>query len=164
MNILRNKIFYFLFILIILPILCKENIIECGNGGTKCDLNNGKCINKSFCKCNKGYITYPENNEIKCNYHKKSKLIAILLEFIFCFGFGLLYIRKYIHFIIKFSCSLLMFYLYQKYSVFKEKNSRITLIIVSVVFLGMLICQIYDISCLFKNKYLDENAIPLRTW
>ena len=142
----------------------KENIIECGKGGPKCDLNKGNCVNKNICECHKDYITYPENNEIRCNYRKKSQLIAILLEFIFCFGFGLLYIRKYIHFLIKFSCSLLMFYLYQRYSVFKEKNSRITIIVVSFVFLGMFIWQIYDISCLFRNKYLDQNEIPLKTW
>ena len=167
----KALIFLTLFFLIIFPIICASNttnIVECQEGGLKCNLNNGKCVqgkkNVSECVCSRGYITYPENNEIQCNYHKESQFIAFILEFVFCCGFGLLYIKKYIHFLIKFSFCMLMYYLYQKYSEFKEKNSTFIIIISSVVFLGMLCSHLYDIYNLFNNSYLDGNKISLIHW
>jgi hypothetical protein len=45
-----------------------------------CDYN-GICITDGTCKCDDGYITWPDNNSVGCNYKQKSQLIAFLLSF-----------------------------------------------------------------------------------
>ena len=157
-----NKILLTLFFLI-LPILFlfkKENIKECQENGPKCNLNNGQCIS-NICKCFPGYITYPEENQIKCNYKLRSKLIALLLEIISSNGYGLLYIRQYFNALIKFFGWLFMYFIYQKYAKFKENNPLVIIIISSIIFLGMLLLQVFDIYQFLKNKYLDGNNINL---
>ena len=157
----RIKLFLSLFFINILPTISqlnKTNILECQEGGIKCDLNHGKCQknpdhnNEYYCECNKGYITYPEDNEIKCNYKKKSQLIPFLLEIIFCCGFGHLYFGKYIPALIKFFGCVLMLYLYSNYSINKEKLSTVVIVITSVNFIGILLFQIYDIFNFGKNQ------------
>lgn len=44
-----------------------------------CDYN-GKCIADGTCKCDNGYITWPANNPVGCNYKQKSQLVAFLLS------------------------------------------------------------------------------------
>ena len=131
-----NKILLTLFFLL-LPILFlfkNENIKECQENGPKCNLNNGECIS-NICKCFPGYITYPEENQIKCNYKLRSNLIALLLEIISCNGYGFIYIRQYFIALIKFFGWLFMCFIYQKYAKFKENNSLVIIIISSIIFL-----------------------------
>ena len=161
------KIFLTLFFLNIIPVLYfsfkKENIIECQENGPKCNLNNGKCIS-SNCQCFPGFITYPEDNPIKCNYKLRSTFVAFLLEIFSCNGFGLFYIRKYFYALIKFLGWIIMYIMYQKYAKFKEKNSLVIIIISSIIFLGMLSLQVFDVCNFFRNKYLDGNEIKLIKW
>ena len=57
-----------------------------------------------------------------------------------------------------------MYIIYQKYAKFKEKNSLVIIIISSIIFLGMLSLQVFDIYSFFRNKYLDGNGINLIKW
>ena len=161
------KIFLAFFIIIIfspkLFFSLKTNIQECQENGSKCNLNNAKCISNN-CECFPGYITFPEDNQIKCNYKIRSQLIAFLLEIFFCNGFGLFYIRKYVYASIKFLGWLSMYILYRKYAKDKEKNSLVVIIISSIIFMGMLGLQIFDIYHLFRNEYKDGNNINLINW
>ena len=132
------KIFLALFFLNIIPVLYfsfkKENIIECQENGPK------------------------------CNYKLRSTFVAFLLEIFSCNGFGLFYIRKYFYSLIKFLGWIIMYIMYQKYAKFKEKNSLVIIIISSIIFLGMLSLQVFDVYNFFRNKYLDGNGINLIKW
>lgn len=46
----------------------------------QCD-NKGVCWSNGNCKCDEGYITWPSDNTVGCNYKQKSQLISFLLSF-----------------------------------------------------------------------------------
>ena len=54
--------------------------------------NNGECSNdKTSCKCDAFYTTFPTDNAYQCNYEQKSRLTAFLLQFFIC-GSGQMYL------------------------------------------------------------------------
>ncbi len=60
-----------------------KNIINCTNVGQnslECNYN-GICLLNGNCKCNAGYITFPDSSTTGCNYKQKSKWVAFLLSF-----------------------------------------------------------------------------------
>lgn len=54
----------------------------------------GVCLVSGSCKCDDGYITWPKDGSVGCNYKQKSQLIAFLLSFLLgpISGAGLWYI------------------------------------------------------------------------
>ena len=93
------KIQNIFLLLIIIQITKSKKELEyeiCGN--TKCAKNFGKCelVNSEYlCICDSKYTTYPEKNEIKCNYERKRQLKAFLLEFFLTYGAGHFYTHNY---------------------------------------------------------------------
>ena len=84
------KNFFIIIFFLFLHLNFLENAQLCPDDETKCE--HGDCIpysddsSKYFCQCHPGYDTYPYDNEIKCNYSKKSQLKAFLLELLLCYG------------------------------------------------------------------------------
>ena len=59
--------------------------------------NNGECSNdKTSCKCDAFYTTFPTDNAYQCNYEQKSRLTAFLLQFFIC-GSGQMYLGNISH-------------------------------------------------------------------
>jgi hypothetical protein len=60
-----------------------------------CPITQGVCY-ENFCYCNYGYSTFINEGEqeINCNYFKKYRWIAFMLEFLFPFGIGHFYAGK----------------------------------------------------------------------
>ena len=61
-----------------------------------CPKSRGLCNEENQCICIKGYDTIDDlsKGDFYCNYKKKSKLIAFLLEFVLGFGAGHFYMGK----------------------------------------------------------------------
>ena len=175
----KNIIIILIYLLYLIPdIICQnsiDNVQSCPDG-TLCNLDNGKCRpyddDKSlyFCECNSGYETYPEDNDVKCNYKKKSQLKAFLLELFLCYGAGHFYIHNYrlaVPKLIVFAFFYCLFIALRIITKAKEENKLANLIIcisAGVTFIGMLTWQIIDLVNFGKNNYKDGNKIPLFEW
>ena len=166
-----QKILIYLFLINIT--LSKKEIesIECGS--KKCASKNGKCVKQEsnyVCVCDKKYITYPEDNEIECNYERKRQLKAFLLEFFLTYGAGHFYIHNYKYAISKLCVFVFLYCLFialRIVSKAKEENKTANLIIcisAAVCFVGMVTWQLFDIVKYAQNKYKDENGIELIGW
>ena len=152
----------------------KGNIILCEDGETQCE--HGDCMQytddptKYFCKCYSGYDTYPYDNSVKCNYHKKSQLKAFLLELLLCYGAGHFYIHNYKRAIPKLIVFVFFYCLFIALRIItkaKEENKKANLIIsisAGVSLVGMLTWQIIDLYGFGKNQFDDGNKIGLRVW
>ena len=140
------------------------------------DCVHGDCIQfpddntKFFCNCDEGYVTYPEDNQKKCNYHKKSQLKAFLLELLLCYGAGHFYIHNYkraIPKLIVFAFFYCLFIALRIVTKAKEENKKANLIIsisAGVSLIGMVAWQIIDLVGFGKNQFDDGNNIGLKVW
>lgn len=74
---------------------CTLNGDQIGTDSKSCSYN-GICTETGYCKCDDEYATYPDNAKKQCNYHRKSRLTAILLHIFFglCFGGGEYYLEN----------------------------------------------------------------------
>jgi hypothetical protein len=77
------------------PRLLSSTPFQC-NSTSFCS-NNGECSNdKTSCKCDAFYTTFPIDNAYQCNYDQKSRLTAFLLQF-FISGSGQMYLGNLSH-------------------------------------------------------------------
>jgi hypothetical protein len=77
------------------PRLLSSTPFQC-NSTSFCS-NNGECTNdKTSCKCNAFYTTFPTDSAYQCNYEQKSRLTAFLLQFFIC-GSGQMYLGNLSH-------------------------------------------------------------------
>ena len=99
---MKAKFIYFIS-LIILSLLAliksnddetKKDLVICNK--YTCPKSSGYCNENNECVCTKGYDTVDDlsRGDFYCNYKKKSKVTAFLLEFILGFGSGLFYIER----------------------------------------------------------------------
>ena len=92
---------YFFFIFSIIFLSSFESIKSVDNEGSQliicnkytCPKGRGKCNELNECICEKDYDTIDDltKGDFYCNYRKKSKVMAFLLEFVIGFGCGHFY-------------------------------------------------------------------------
>ena len=167
MKIIFLIILFFVLFQLIISEECPDDI-KCNNG--YCEPYNEDGSIKYICKCNKGYITYPYDNEEKCNYKKKSQLKAFLLELILCYGAGHFYVHNYkraISKLIVFAFFYCLFIALRIITKAKEENKKANLIIcisAGVSLIGMIVWQIIDLVGFGKNQIEVRNNIELNNW
>ena len=121
--------------------------------GDNCPPGKGMC-QADTCYCFAGYSTLlneqdPKAKTVYCNYEQKSRWIAFFLEFLLP-PLGILYLGKYIHFLIK--LSLIIYILVHK------KNPREISGWIVICFIGLYFA---DFVCLLFGVYYDGNGVPL---
>jgi hypothetical protein len=160
-----------LIVLLCLKTLIYSDLLSCGNN--KCSKYNSVCllVEDSFsCVCNEGFTTYPETNNEKCNYSKKSQLTAFLLELFITYGAGHIYSENYKYGIPKLFFWLFSYYLFIALRMIvknSEENPSLSLIVVIAAFFfcfGMLTWHIVDLVLYGMNIYSDGNGIDLIPW
>ena len=133
-----------------------------------CPKSRGVCNEENECVCVKGYDTIDDlsRGDFYCNYKKRSKLIAFLLEFVLGFGSGHFYMGHTILGTIKMiytSLTCLMFCQY--YSIRKiTELKRFAIPLEQILLIGWAIWQILDGLLIGFNFYKDGNGIELRPW
>lgn len=177
-RILQKIIFVHIFLILIITKPCissedeKIETISCPND-LLCSKENSACVQNGteyYCECKKGFTTYPEDSNIKCNYEEKGQLKAFLLEFFLSYGAGHFYVHNYklaIPKLIVFAFFYCLFIALRIITKAKEENRCANLIIcisAGVTFVGMLVWQIIDLVFFGKNKYNDGNNIELKSW
>lgn len=144
-------------------------------------LKNNKTVE---CKCNKGYITLNDNDEIKCCYPQKKQLIAFTYEMLISFGLGHIYIgNKSLGYLkLGIYCSFLLYLLFYIYAVFNTKKTNINVreykkgkecnnnhfilftIILILNIVATITWQIFDFVFFGLNMYKDNNGAKLLSW
>lgn len=141
-----------------------------------CDIPNRDCAGHGTCtsdgtdcECEGGYYSFP-NSFMRCTYKQKSKFLAILLELLFPFGFGHLYVLNYSLFLAKF-----LVYFFSYYYVFclmifigsvnnsnvnsdsYDYSKKICCVLLPIIF----IWYIFDVVWFALGGYSDGNSVDL---
>ena len=133
-----------------------------------CPKSRGVCNEENECVCVKGYDTIDDlsRGDFYCNYRKKSKLIAFLLEFVLGFGAGHFYIGHTTLATIKmiyYSLTCLLFCQYHSISKITEIK-RFAVPLERILLVGWAIWQILDGLLISFDFYKDGNGYELRGW
>ena len=144
-----------------------EKVLVVCNKDT-CPKSRGVCNENNECVCIKGYDTIDDlsRGDFYCNYRKKSKLIAFLLEFVLGFGSGHFYLGKTILATIKMvytSLTCLMFCQFHSIKKITELK-RFAIPLERVLLVGWAIWQILDGILIAFGFYKDGNGYELRGW
>ena len=144
----------------------KKNLIVCNK--YTCPKNRGECNEENECVCIKGYDSVDDLSlgDFYCNYKKKSKLIAFLLEFVLGFGSGHFYMGKTVLATIKMiytSITCLLFCQYHSIRKITELK-RFAVPLERGLLVGWAIWQILDGILISFNFYKDGNGYELRNW
>lgn len=172
-----SKIVLFLILFLSGSIVSQDseefNICQNKAKNIKCSLN-GKCTlvdgDNYICECKEEFTTYPADNEVMCNYKKKSQLKAFLLEFFLTYGSAHFYTKNYKYAIPKFIVFFLLYYIFIALRIVtkaKEENKKANFLIsisAAVCFMGMISWQIYDLIKIGRGKYEDGNGVELKGW
>jgi hypothetical protein len=106
MKYVKDNIIFLICLLLTFDIKCFNITTICN---TICDEVGGTCIEETICKCNEPYTTLPNEGNYKlCNYPKKNKLIAAILELFIGFGIGHFYTERKINGYLKLMVYLLL--------------------------------------------------------
>ena len=133
-----------------------------------CPKSRGICNEDNECVCVKGYDTIDDlsRGDFYCNYRKKSKLIAFLLEFVLGFGSGHFYMGHTTLGTIKMiytSLTCLLFCQYHSISKITEIK-RFAVPLERILLIGWAIWQILDGLMISFDFYKDGNGYELRGW
>ena len=153
------------------------NFIESNDDDTKplvvcnkytCPKSRGVCNEDNECVCIKGYDTIDDlsRGDFYCNYKKKSKLMAFLLEFVLGFGSGLFYMGHTTLGTIKMiytSLTCLMFCQYHSIRKITELKS-FAVPLERILLVGWAAWQIIDGLLIAFGFYKDGNGYKLRGW
>ena len=144
----------------------KKNLIVCNK--YTCPKNRGECNEENECVCIKGYDSVDDLSlgDFYCNYKKKSKLIAFLLEFVLGFGSGHFYMGKTVLATIKMiytSITCLLFCQYHSIRKITELK-RFAVPLERGLLIGWAIWRILDGILISFNFYKDGNGYELRNW
>ena len=153
------------------------NFIESNDDDTKplvvcnkytCPKSRGVCNEDNECICIKGYDTIDDlsRGDFYCNYKKKSKLMAFLLEFVLGFGSGLFYMGHTTLGTIKMiytSLTCLMFCQYHSIRKITELKS-FAVPLERILLVGWAAWQIIDGLLIAFGFYKDGNGYKLRGW
>lgn len=150
--------------------------IPCGNNNF-CYFSQGYCqetyndnIKNQTCICFPEFTTLENEDNIMCNYIKKSQLKAFILELIFSNGAGHFYLENYYFAIPKLFLWVFAYYFFIVLRITCKNNeenikSTLMLALVACCFcIGMLFWQIFDLVYLGMNKYTDGNGIEMNSW
>ena len=150
--------------------------IPCGNNNF-CHYSQGYCqetyndnIKNQTCICFPEFTTLENEDNIMCNYIKKSQLKAFILELIFSNGTGHFYLENYYFAIPKLFLWVFAYYFFIVLRITcknSEENIKTTLMLglVACCFcIGMLFWQIFDLVYLGMNKYKDGNGMEMYSW
>ena len=133
-----------------------------------CPKNRGICNKENECICSKGYETVDNLalGDFYCNYRKKSKLIAFLLEFVLGFGAGHFYIGHINLATIKLIFTTLTCLLFCQYNSIRKitEIKRVGVPLERLCIIGWIIWQIVDGFLIGFGFYKDGNGIELRGW
>ena len=133
-----------------------------------CPKNRGFCNKENECICSKDYETVDALTlgDFYCNYRKKSKLIAFLLEFILGFGSGHFYLGHINLATIKLIFTTLTCLLFYQYNSIKKitEIKRVAIPLERFCIIGWIIWQLVDGFLLGFWFYKDGNGIELRGW
>ena len=133
-----------------------------------CPKNRGTCNDKNECVCIKGYDTVDDlsKGDFYCNYRKKSKLIAFLLEFVISFGTGHFYMGNVVLATIKMIFTTLTCFLFCQIDNFKviTEYKRVAVPLERYTLFIWIIWQIVDGLLIFFGFYNDGNGHDLKGW
>jgi TM2 domain-containing membrane protein YozV len=145
---------------------CKNDYVDCSQHGVCSD-------DKSDCKCDPGFTTFPKESLNKCNYEKKKQMAAFLYEFFLGFGAGHFYCERYLNASLKLSAFLfgvlIICLLPLSAKFINDKFDSDCLVLTTSCFyyfcaMGLAFWFIYDLVIFGMNKYLDGNGVPLAHW
>ena len=167
----KSSITSFKVYLTILVSLSLINAIYCICNESNCPSSRGFCNNNNQCICQNNYITvnneFVKSNGVSCNYHLKSRYIALLLEFFFPFGIGHFYSGKTLLAVIK--LTLFIFLVCAFLSVlccFVGKVvsvcSTITCFLIVLCLVGLVFMEIFDLVSYGLGFYYDGNGIQFK--
>ena len=133
-----------------------------------CPKNRGICNEKNECICLKGYDTVDDlkRGDFYCNYRRKSKLIAFLLEFILGFGAGHFYIGNINLATFKMIYTSFTCLLFCQYNSIKKitEIKNIAIPVERILIFGWVAWQIIDALLIIFGIYKDGNGYELRGW
>ena len=170
---MKSLIFDFFFISIIilsLIIYTKQNVNEIEEplvicNKYVCPKSRGVCNEKNECICIKGYDTIDDisKGDFYCNYRKKSKLIAFLLEFVLGFGTGHFYIGHINLATVKMIYSAFTCLLFCQYNSIKKitEIKKLAIPIERILIIGWVAWQLIDGLLMFFGFYKDGNGYEL---
>lgn len=131
----------------------------------------GNCSDNNTCICYPGYVDVSELFHIRrlnhisrgyCSYSQKYQIVAFLLEFMFPFGFGHLYLNRVMIGLLKMMFAFVAFSIYNNMlndNYWKHSfQAYAGLFIISL----FLVLHFYDITMLGLNKFTDGNGIPVK--
>ena len=166
------KIFIILSIYLITPIKSTEeseqkSVLFICNKYT-CPNNRGTCNELNECICKKGFDTVDDlsKGDFYCNYRRKSKLIAFLLEFVLGYGSGHFYMGNILLATIKMIYTSITCLLFCQHNSLKKitEYKRIAVPLERFAVLGWIIWQIVDGILIFFGFYNDGNGHELKGW
>ena len=133
-----------------------------------CPKNRGICNENNECICIKGYDTIDDlsRGDFYCNYRKKSKLIAFLLEFVLGFGSGHFYLGRTTLATIKMiytSLTCLIFCQFHSIQKITELK-RFATPLETTLLVGWAAWQILDGVLIGFGFLKDRNGYELRGW
>ena len=166
--------YFIISIIILFPIIfTKENdkdiqkkVILCNK--YNCPKNRGICNEDNVCVCLNGYETVDDLSlgNFDCNYKKKSKLIAFLLEFVLGFGAGHFYMGHITLSTIKMIYTSLTCLLFCQYNSIQKitEIKRFAVPLERILLCGWAVWQIIDGLLISFGYYKDGNGYELRSW
>jgi hypothetical protein len=132
----------------------------------------GYCATSKACQCHTGYTSLEEADKTPCRYEMKNQLYAFVIEVVFTFGLGHLYMNRYDFALGKFSleCLILVFYfiIKNKFPEIKfqyyNTGNFIMSVVYTILFAIFLSLHVYDLNMLSKNVFKDGNGVGVLAW
>ena len=135
----------------------KNELVICNK--YTCPKSRGYCNENNECVCTKGYDTVDDlsRGDFYCNYKKKSKVTAFLLEFILGFGSGLFYIERTTLATIKMIYTTITCLMFCQYHSIKKitELKRFAIPLERILLLGWAVWQIIDGILIAFGFYKD---------
>jgi hypothetical protein len=137
-----------------------------------CFTPHGKCEDKYTCMCKKGYVHAPYltgDKFVFCNYAQKKHIVALILEFIFPFGFGHFYSSRNMIGMVKLILAIVVYFIgkwlsesYLQMSRERRETKKSIGQYIGYFILGsFFVAHLYDLVNFVTNKYPDGNGVPL---
>ena len=131
-----------------------------------CPKSRGVCNEENECICLNGYDTIDDlsKGDFYCNYKRKSKLFAFLLEFVLGFGSGHFYIGNINLATAKLAFTTLTCLLFCQYNSIKKITEirRVAVPLERLFVIGWVIWQLIDGILIFFGIYKDGNGFELK--
>ena len=135
----------------------KKDLVICNK--YTCPKSRGYCTENNECVCTKGYDTVDDlsRGDFYCNYKKKSKVTAFLLEFILGFGSGLFYIERTTLATIKMIYTTITCFMFCQYHSIRKitELKRFAIPLERILLIGWAIWQIIDAILIAFGFYKD---------